>query len=374
MKYYLIAGERSGDLHGGNLIEAIAKRDPHASFRGFGGDDMRQAGMTLVTHYRDMAFMGLAEVLANLRTLARKFRLCKEDMAAWKPDVVILIDYPGFNLRVARFARHHGIRVFWYISPKVWAWNQRRALKLKACVDRMFVILPFEKAFYRKFDWDVDYVGNPVLDAIRKFQPDPEFASKHQLNPDRLVAVLPGSRKQELIRMLPEIDKVCRKFPDLQFGVAAVGNLDPSLYSMLRSANVTLLQDQTYALLSTARAAIVTSGTATLEAALFNVPQVVVYRTSAVTYAIGKRLVDVAYISLVNLIANREVVKEFLQDEAGVENISAELNALLNDEAYATSMKKGYAQIREKIETPSASMEAAGMMVEDAVKNSPRKA
>src|SRR5690348_11700088 len=235
MKIYLIAGERSGDLHGGNLLKALKKRNPSIHFRGFGGDYMKEAGMEVVVHYNELAFMGFAEVLANLRTISKKLTQCQEDILRYKPDVIILIDYAGFNMRIAKFAKKNGLKVFWYISPKVWAWNQNRALKLKANVDRMFVILPFEKSFFKKFEWDVDYVGNPVLDAVKSHISDKEFLKKNNFAPDTpVVALLPGSRRQELQRMIPLMASVAAKMPLVQFGLATVNNLEGSLYEPMR--------------------------------------------------------------------------------------------------------------------------------------------
>lgn len=361
-RFYFVAGERSGDLHGGNLIMALKDLAPSSTFRGFGGDDMAKAGMTLVTHYRDMAFMGFAEVLANLKTISRNMAHCKQDILNWKPDALILIDYPGFNLRMARFAKAHGIKVLWYISPKIWAWNQQRALKLKAVVDRMFVILPFEEEFYRKFDWKVDYVGNPTLDAIRKYKPDPLFPSRLGLDPTRTIAVLPGSRKQELTRILPEVSDLFQKFPEYQFAVSAVDNLDASLYAGVNAPNAVLVWEHTYDLLSHSVAAIVTSGTATLETALFRVPQVVVYRTSPVTYAIGKRLVKVDFISLVNLVAGKEVVRELIQGDATADEMASEVRKLVADQSYRTRILKGYDDLFRTLDRGSASTEVARLI------------
>lgn len=367
MRYYLIAGERSGDLHGGNLIASLKQYDSDAVFRGLGGDYMSDEGMELVTHYRQLAFMGFAEVIANLKTIARKLKETKTDILNWKPDVVVLIDYPGFNLRIAHFAKQNGIRVFWYISPKVWAWNQRRALKLKACVDRMFVILPFEKEFFKKYNWDVDYVGNPVLDAVREFQADSD--PRPSPGEKKTIAILPGSRKQELVRMLPVLNHVCKKFPEWKFIVSKVSNLDPALYDQISGPNVVLAKDEAYAILQRVDAAIVTSGTATLETACFRVPQVVVYKTSALSYAIGKRLVKVKFISLVNLIVNEEVVRELIQSEANPDAIANELQRLVVDEQYRKKIQDNYARLLKLLETPSASATAAKLMVEDLIKS-----
>jgi len=365
MKFYLIAGERSGDLHGGNLINALKNHQPSASFRGFGGEYMQGAGMDVVVHYRELAFMGFAEVLANLGTISRKLKQCREDIVKYKPDVVILIDYAGFNLRIAKFAKQYHVKVFWYISPKVWAWNQSRALKLKANVDRMFVILPFEKAFFKKYDWNVDYVGNPVLDAVKAHHPDENFLSKNNLNKDAaLVALLPGSRKQEVIRIIPLMAGVASQLPHAQFGLATVSNLSEDLYAPLKKlSNVRFINDATYGLLTYAHAAIVTSGTATLETALFKVPQVVVYKTSTFSYRIAKMAIKVPFISLVNLIAEREVVKELIQQHASEEKTLNEIKKILEDANYREAMLKGYDDIIKTLDTGSASENTARLMI-----------
>lgn len=366
MKFYCIAGERSGDLHGGNLIKSITKIAPQSIFRGFGGDYMQSAGMDVVVHYRELAFMGFAEVLANLRTISKKLKQCQDDILKCKPDVIILIDYAGFNMRIAKFARQKGIKVYWYISPKVWAWNQSRALKLKANVDKMFVILPFEKAFFKKYDWNVDYVGNPVLDAVKSHQPDKNFLERNNFKKNiSLVALLPGSRKQELQRMIPLMASVASKLPNVQFGLATVNNLSEALYASLKGlSNVRFINDATYDLLTNAQAAIVTSGTATLETALFRVPQVVVYKTSGFSYRIAKMAIKVPYISLVNLVAEREVVKELIQDNASEENTLTEIKKILEDSKHSESILTGYNEIIKILDTGSASENTAQLMID----------
>lgn len=364
MKFYLIAGERSGDLHGGNLIKALKNHHPDILLRGFGGDYMKEAGMEIVVHYREMAFMGFAEVLANLRTISKKLRQCQEDILRYKPDVIVLIDYGGFNMRIAKFARKNGLKIFWYISPKVWAWNQSRALKLKANVDKMFVILPFEKAFFKKYDWDVDYVGNPVLDAVKAHRPDEKFFSNNNLESrSPLVALLPGSRKQELQRMIPLMASVASKLPNVQFGLATVSNLNEELYAPINGlSNVYFINNATYDLLTYSQAAIVTSGTATLETALFRVPQVVVYKTSTFSYKIAKMAIRVPFISLVNLIAGREVVKELIQQDASEEKTLSEIKRILGESTYKNSILDGYEEIIKILDTGSASENAAILM------------
>lgn len=365
MKFYLIAGERSGDLHGGNLIKQLKQREPSARFRGFGGDYMQDAGMHVAVHYRELAFMGFVEVLANLFTIAGKIRLCKDDILRYKPDAIVLIDYAGFNMRIATFARAKGIKVYWYISPKVWAWNQGRAWKLKENVDHMFVILPFERDFFRKFDWNVDYVGNPVLDAVKVHPTNKDFRKEHSLSSDKkIVALLPGSRQQEVTKIAPLMAAVVAGMPEFQFVVAAVNNLNPNVYHTLKSlSNVSFVNDTSYDLLRVADAAIVVSGTATLETALFKVPQVVVYKTSGITYFLAKVLIKIKFISLVNLIADQEVVKEMIQNDASVERVSTELKQILIDEAYRSNMLRGYDSIIRILDTGSASENAARLML-----------
>jgi lipid-A-disaccharide synthase len=365
MRYYIIAGERSGDLHGSNLVKAIRKRDPDAVFRGLGGDYLRNEGVELFVHYAEFAVMGFAEILLNIIKISGYLRKCGKDILAFKADVIILIDYAGFNRQMARFGRRNRIRVFYYISPKVWAWNQSRAHQLKANVDRMFVILPFEKDFYKKFNWDVDYVGNPVLDAVKAHKPDLDFLLRTDLQKAiPVVALLPGSRKQELLSIVPVMREVVKGFPEYQFAVATVNNLDKALYAPLSEfANVRLVEEDTYNLLLHADAAIVTSGTATLETALFKVPQMVVYRTGAMSYALAKMVIQVEFISLVNLIAGKEVVKELIQADASFEKIAAELKALLSKSSYRDQMLAEYDGIINLLDTGSASENAARLMV-----------
>jgi len=365
MTYYIVAGERSGDLHAGNLVKALSKRDPDAKFFGFGGEYMKAAGVTLTVDYNELAFMGLIEVVINLNKINRYTDLCKNDILEKKPDVVILVDYGGFNGRIARFAKPRGIKVFYYITPKVWAWYQARAKMLKANVDRMFVILPFEKDFYKTYDWNVDYVGNPVLDAVKAHVPRKDFHSRYGLQSTRpLIALLPGSRKQELQRILPLMARVIEKNPDYQFAVAAVSNLDKSLYNTVSAlSNVVLIEEDTYDLLLHATSAIVTSGTATLETALFKVPQVVVYKANRVSYFLAKFLVKVDFISLVNLIAGKEIVRELLQSEANDQAVSLELKRITEDEVYRQTMLSGYDRVYKTLDIGSASENTAGLMV-----------
>ncbi|WP_338871626.1 lipid-A-disaccharide synthase [Spirosoma sp. SC4-14] len=366
MNYYLIAGERSGDLHGANLIRAIRHYDSEAQCRAYGGEQMQEAGAVLVRHYRDMAFMGFLEVVKNLGTIRQIMRECQADLLAHRPDALILIDYAGFNLRMARFARQHGIRVFYYISPKVWAWNQRRALKIKANVDRLFTILPFETEFFANYEYEVEYVGNPLLDALADFKPNPDFRATLNLDNRPVVALLPGSRRQEIMVMLPVMLEVSRQFADYQFVVGTVSNLPVSLYNSLleKYPDVKQVNDAAYDLLHNATAALVTSGTATLETALFNVPQVVCYKTTTVSYAIAKRLIAVPFISLVNLIAGHEVVKELIQSDFTANLVSKELGSVLPGGQHRAEQLAGYADVRQKMGEPGASERAGRKMVE----------
>jgi lipid-A-disaccharide synthase len=365
MRYYIIAGERSGDLHGGNLAKAIKRYDSQAEFRGFGGEHMAGEGVSLTVHYRDLAFMGFLEIVKNLHTISKFIKVCKADISQFKPDVIILIDYGGFNRQIAKFGKKNNIKVFYYITPKVWAWNQGRAIELKANVDRMFVILPFEKDFYKKYNWDVDYVGNPVLDAVKLHTPDSQFRQKYGIQEsDPVIALLPGSRKQELERMTSVMAEVVSKFPNLKFAVAAVNNLDQKLYnSFVSLPNVVLVHEDTYNLLINSTAAIVTSGTATLETALFKVPQIVIYKASAITYSFVKLVIKVPFISLVNLIAGKEVIKELIQQKANVDNISKELKLITTDNQYRNNMLAEYESIYKMLDTGSASENAGLLMI-----------
>ena len=364
MKYYLIAGERSGDTHAAHLLRELRQQDPAADFRYWGGDQMQAQGGHLVHHYRELAVMGLWETATSLLKFRRYLRECQQDILAYRPDVLVLVDYGGFNMRMAAWAKAQGIKVFYYISPKIWAWNQSRSEQIKAFVDRMFVILPFEEEFYQRFDYKVDYIGNPTADEVADFVPNPNFMAQHGLDPARpIIAVLPGSRKQEIEEMLHEMLAVLPAFQDYQFVVAAVSNLDRAYYQHFERNGIKLVMDQAYDLLSRARAALVTSGTATLETALFNVPQVVCYRTSALTYMVGKALIKVPYISLVNLIVGREVVPEFIQSKFTARYLLDELKRLLTDEPYRVRQQAGYAELRQKLGQHSAARQAAVLMV-----------
>ncbi|HTH54414.1 MAG TPA: lipid-A-disaccharide synthase [Cyclobacteriaceae bacterium] len=365
-KIYIVAGERSGDLHGSNLTKALLARDSSLSLRGFGGDEMKKAGVDIFVHYEQLAFMGFVALVTNLFTIFKFISLCKKDIDQFKPEAIILIDYGGFNRRIAKFAKEKGIKVFYYIPPKVWAWYQSRAFELKQNVDRLFVILPFEKKFFKdKCNWDVDYVGNPVLDAIKAFKPDPDFLTKNGLDRSKkIIALLPGSRKMELKRIVPLMAEIIKTNPLCEFVVAAVNNLNEELYTRFKNLpNVKFVFDASYDLLTVADAAIVTSGTATLETCIFKVPQVVVYKTGGLEYAIASRVVKVAFISLVNLIAGKEVVKELIQEKAIPTLLNAELSKLIRNEEYRAEIKENYEGIFRALDTGSASENAAFLMV-----------
>lgn len=337
MKYYVVAGEASGDLHGANLIKELKAKDPSFECRAWGGERMQAEGAEIIKHYKELAFMGFAEVIANLRTIFKNIKFCKQDILAYKPDVVILIDYPGFNLRIAEFLKENNIKVYYYISPQVWAWKQNRVKKIKRDVDQMFVILPFEKPFYEKFDYHVDYVGHPLIDEVERFKEislsESEFKAQNTLSDKKIIALLPGSRTQEIKKKLPIMLSVVAHFPNYQFVIAGAPSQEEAFYNELTVGfNVPVIYGKTYNLLNNSHAALVTSGTATLETALFKVPQVVCYKGSAVSYHIAKRLIKVDYISLVNLILNEEAVKELIQAELNTENLLKELNLILEGE------------------------------------------
>lgn len=369
MKYYLVAGEASGDLHGANLMKALKKPDKQAEFRFFGGDLMQAEGGTLVKHYADMAFMGFVEVVFNLSAILKNLRLCKEDIIAYRPDVLILIDFPGFNLKIAEFAKAEGLLVCYYISPKVWAWNQKRVLKIKRIVDHMFCILPFEVDFYKRWGMKIDYVGNPLLDAVDAFKPDANFLQHHQLTSKKIVALLPGSRKQEISRLLPVMIAVADKFPHHQFVVAGAPSFHADYYQQyLNGKNIPVIFNSTYNLLQVAEVAVVASGTATLETALFNVPQVVVYKGNAISISIARMLVKIKFISLVNLIIDKPVVKELIQQDCNPANINSELNNLINNPHHRKQILNDYDILDDRMGAPGASAKTAALIVKYASK------
>lgn len=367
MKYYIIAGEASGDLHGANLIKELKRVDQKAEFRGWGGDLMQQQGAELVKHYRDHAFMGFIPVIVNLRTIKRNFTYCENDIKTFQPDVVILIDYSGFNLRIAKFAKNAGFKVFYYVAPQLWAWRKGRVFKVKKYVDRLFSILPFEKDFYRKYDYSVDFVGHPLLDALEQRKHSmkslEEFKKQNHLSQKPIIAVLPGSRKQEIKTMLPLMLDVVKYYPDYQFVIAGAPSFNAAYYkNILGNNRVPVVFEQTYELLQYAVAALVTSGTATLETALFHTPQVVCYKGGFLTYHIVKHMVDIQFISIVNLIMNEQVVKELIQYDLNEQNIKSELERLLYDTEYKAQMKKNYQLLKNKLGGIGASKRTAELM------------
>jgi lipid-A-disaccharide synthase len=365
MKYYLIAGEASGDLHGSNLISALQKEDKQGDFRVWGGDLMQNTGATLVKHYRDLAFMGFLEVVKNLRTILGNIAFCKKDILAFQPDVLILIDYPGFNLRIAKWAKAHNIRVFYYISPQIWAWHSSRVHQIKRNIKRMFVILPFEKDFYKKYHYEVDFVGHPLLDAIKNFKYNPAFFQENDIDSTKkIIALLPGSRKQEISKLLPEMLSVVPYFPDYEFVIAGAPSMNEDFYkSFLQEKNVKIIFNQTYNLLKNTHAALVTSGTATLETALFNVPEVVCYKGSNISYQIAKRLISIKYISLVNLIMDEKIVTELIQNECNTHQLKVELSKIIDGED-RKKMLAHYADLQVSLGNFGASEKTAKLMFE----------
>ena len=359
MKYYIIAGEASGDLHASNLIKSLKSLDDNAEIRAWAGDLSAAQGATLAKHYRDLAFMGFKEVIVNLRTIMRNIRFCKEDITQWQPDVIIFVDYPGFNLRIAEWARQQKYKTVYYISPQVWAWKSGRAHKIKRDIDKMLVILPFEEEFYRRYDYKVEYVGHPLLDVTDSFQPSPDFRAKNGLDDRPIIALLPGSRKQELLKKLPIMLGVCSRFPQYQFVVAGAPAQEESFYRTMAGPEVKIVFGKTYDLLAHSQAALVTSGTATLETALFEIPEVVCYKGSKISYSIGKRLVKIKFISLVNLIMDRLVVKELIQDDLTVNNLTTELKLILDNEQVRSKMIADYKELKAKLGGVGASMRAA---------------
>ncbi|MCX2718075.1 lipid-A-disaccharide synthase [Lentiprolixibacter aurantiacus] len=367
MKYYIIAGEASGDLHGSNLIRALKKEDPNANIRCWGGDLMEEAGGTLARHYKEMAFMGFLEVLLNLGTILKNIRFCKEDITKFSPDVIIFIDFSGFNLRIAQWAKTQNFTTNYYISPQVWASRAGRVEKIKRDIDHMYVILPFETEFYAQKGMEVTFVGHPLLDAMEN---RPEISSEsfreaHGLDPKKpVIALLPGSRKQEVSRMLAIMLQTSADYPQYQFVVAGAPGLDASFYKeILKDSNVTLIRNKTYELLSISEAALVTSGTATLETALIGIPQVVCYKGNWLSYQIAKRLITLNYISLVNLIMGKEVVEELIQSDLTPNNLSESLRKILSGPEREQQIKD-YQELKEKLGGPGASRKTARLILE----------
>ena len=371
MKYYLIVGEASGDLHASNLMRSLKKYDENAEFRFFGGDLMQAVGGTLVKHYKDMAYMGFIPVLLHLRTIFRNMSLCKSDIVEWKPDVLILIDYPGFNLKIAKYIKQHtDIPVYYYISPKIWAWKEYRIKDIKRDIDKMFSILPFEIEFYKKHDYPICYVGNPSVDSVSAYLDanpyDREFFIKENgLSDKPIVAILAGSRKQEIKDNLKRMIEVARSFPDYQFVVAGAPGIANEYYRQYIDTDTNIIFSQTYRLLQHSVAAMVTSGTATLETALFGVPQVVCYYMAAgkLVSFLRKFLLKVKYISLVNLITGTETVRELVADEMSVSNLKHEFAAILPGGTKRDAILKGYADLKLILGKPGASEKAAANIV-----------
>ena len=373
MRYFLIAGEASGDLHGSNLVRELKLQDPQAQFRFFGGDLMAaQAGVPPVKHYSEMAFMGFVRVLMNLRKIGRNMEQCKADIVDFKPDVVILIDFAGFNLRIAEFAKSLGLKTVFYISPKIWAWKQNRIKKIKKYIDKMLTILPFETEFYARFDYPVEYVGNPILDAIEEFrsgdhQTEADFRNANNLTDRPIIGLLAGSRKQEVDFMLPVMIEVSRQFPEYQFVISGAPGLDRDYYTKVIGAdcNIPIVFGQTYNLLKFSRAALVTSGTATLETALFGVPEAVLYRISApdFLYRVGRKLLKVKWISLANLIVGREIIRELVQMDCNPRTIADELRKILDDKQYDAEFQRNYAELRQRMGSAGASQRAAQAVI-----------
>lgn len=366
MKYYIIAGEASGDLHASNLIKELKIVDTNANFRCWGGDLMQEQGANIIKHYKDLAFMGFAEVLLNIRTIFRNISFCKTDISNYQPDVLILVDYPGFNLRIAKWAKLRGIKVYYYISPQIWAWKKSRVHQIKKYVDKMFVILPFEKDFYAQFNYPVDFVGHPLLDAIKnKPKTDfTQFCNENKLTHQPIIALLPGSRKQEVSKVLPIMLSITDKFKNYQFVIAKAPSITNEFYNdIIKDSTVSIINNQTYNLLQQSTAALVTSGTATLETALLNIPQVVCYKGNPISFQIAKSVIRVKYISLVNLIVNKEIVKELIQKELNTTNLIEKLTEIITPN-YRDTLLKNYEELRVKLGGGGASKKTAKLITQ----------
>ena len=367
MKYYIIAGEASGDLHGSNLMKQLLEQDPQAEIRFWGGDLMQAVGGTLVKHYRDLAFMGFVEVLFNLRTILRNISFCKADIEDFKPDVIVFIDYPGFNLRIAQWAREKKYRTHYYISPQIWAWKEGRIKKIKRDVDQMYVILPFEKDFYeKKHQFPVHFVGHPLIDAIsdRPLIDPVKFQEEFSLDQRPIIAILPGSRKQEIRTMLKVMLTQVERFPDHQFVIAGAPSQPESMYrEIIGDRSVSLIMNRTYDLLSVASAALVTSGTATLETALFKVPEVVCYKGNWISYQIAKQVIKLNYISLVNLILDKPAVTELIQGDFNPSSLNKALSTILDDYNRAL-LFMDYYDLENALGGKGASEKTASLIVE----------
>ncbi|MFZ4400826.1 MAG: lipid-A-disaccharide synthase [Bacteroidales bacterium] len=371
MKYYVIAGEASGDLHASNLIKELKSLDHTSDFRVWGGDLMREQGVEVVKHYKDLAFMGFVEVIANLNTILNNIRFCKKDITTYKPDALILIDYPGFNLRIAEWAHNEGLKVFYYISPQVWAWHQSRVKKMKKYIDHLFVILPFEKDFFKSHGMEVDFVGHPLLDAIEnhsieKANPKSNDFFKQQSNSEKpIIALLPGSRKQEVKVMLPLMIELAKIFPQYKFIIAGVNTLPDQFYRMIiKNEAVEIVYGQTYKLLKSSYAALVTSGTATLETALLNVPQVVCYKGNIISYYIARKFLKVKYISLVNLIMDKAVLTELIQNDFNMNRLKEEFINITDNKIYRAQIENEYIQLKMILGGSGASAKAAQLIID----------
>jgi len=371
VKYFFIAGEASGDLHASHLMRELKKEDPQAEFRYFGGDLMEAEGGTLLKHYREMAYMGFITVVRNLDKIKANFKLAEAELLAWKPDVLVLVDYPGFNLRMARFAKEHSIRTYYYISPKIWAWKTKRVKKVKKFIDEMFTIFPFETEFYAKYDYPVRYVGNPTVDelAVRPNQDETfdAFVSRNQLSGKPLIALLAGSRKQEINNILPVMTDAAARFPEYEFVLAGAPSQPEEFYrQVLKRKEIPIVFNQTYELLQQSKAALVASGTATLETAVLNIPQVVCYKMELGKIARWGRpfLLKIPYFSLVNLIVDREIVTELFQDHCTVDTVSTELKKILDNKSYREKMLADYDEMRQRLGEPGCAARAAKQMVE----------
>ncbi len=360
MKYYIIAGEASGDLHGSNLIKALLQKNANCTITCWGGEKMQNAGATLVKHYKDLAFMGFTEVIKNLPTILNNIKFCKKDIENFAPDALILIDYPGFNMRIAKWAKQKGIKIIYYISPQIWAWKEKRVHAIKRDVDKMLVILPFEKDFYKKYNYEVDYVGHPLCEVINEWN-----AANKNIQKENIVALLPGSRKQEILVKLPIMLSMAKHYPQYKFVVAMAPGLEKDFYTKILAPynNVDAVSNETYLLLAKAKAALVTSGTATLETALFKVPEIICYKGGRISYEIAKRLIKIKFIGLVNLIMDREVVKELIQNELNENNLKRELDTILLDNEKALGIQNNYTALSNMLQAGGHASENAAKII-----------
>jgi lipid-A-disaccharide synthase len=366
MRYYIIAGEASGDLHGSNLIKAIKAKDSNAVIQCWGGDLMQAAGGNLVKHYRSLAFMGFVEVLMNLRTILSNIKFCKKDIEGFNPDVLICIDYPGFNLRIAKWAKSRGLKVIYFIAPQVWAWKENRVPDMRKSIDRLLCILPFEKQYFKdRWNWEVDYIGHPLMEVLESQKnlphPLPQIAN------EKIIALLPGSRKQEIVKKLPEMLSVIHEFPNYHFVIAQAPGLDDTWFASLvpKNKNVHIVKTNTYAMLNHSEAALVTSGTATLETALLGVPEIVCYKGNPITLALAKKFVKIKFIALVNLIMDKEVVKELIQADLNQKNLVKELGLILHNEDKKAQIKADYQLLKEKLYTGQSATEVAAGIIQE---------